>query len=290
MAKTVCPQCGAKIGESAAFCIFCGAKIETAQEPPQAGTRPVSSVFPSGEMPRQAADRLQSRPVYSAQSNPLGMSPSQSQQPQQKAAKAPISLIVGICAVVVVVLVVLALFFIIPMLDGPSTASKASVSAELSSRSAATSATGATPPAFSSVTVSSQLPGDADTADYGASNLTDGKSDTAWNEGAAGEGVGEWVRFSASSLQRVTSVSIMGGFPKLYKDGSDVYQKNPRPKEITVSYEGGSQKFTMEDLRGQFQTFTFAKPIDTTWVTITIDSVYPGSKYEDCCIAEVEFQ
>lgn len=138
--------------------------------------------------------------------------------------------------------------------------------------------------------MSSELPGDADTAYYGPNNLVDGNSETAWNEGASGAGVGEWAKFSASSLQHVTSVSIMGGFPKYYKDGSDVYQKNPRPKEITVSYEGGSQSFTMQDLRGEFQTFTFTKPVDTKWITITIDSVYTGRKYEDCCIAEVKFQ
>ena len=46
----------------------------------------------------------------------------------------------------------------------------------------------------------------------------------------------------------------------------------------------------MQDLRGQFQTFTLAKPVETTQITITIDSVYKGTKYDECCIAEVKIQ
>ncbi len=208
-------------------------------------------------------------------------------QPPRKNSKPPIGIIIGACAAAVVILVLVVIFLVMPMLGGNASTTKASTGA---GSTASSSATGATPPVFSSVTVSSELPGDSDTAYYGANNLVDGNYETAWNEGASGTGVGEWAKFSASTPQHVTSVSIMGGFPKYYKDGSDVYLKNPRPKEITISYEGGSQKFTMEDYRAQFQTFTLTKPVDTTWVTITIDSIYPGRRYEDCCIAEVKFQ
>lgn len=305
MAKRHCPQCGAKIGETAAFCIFCGAQLEPEQVAGPSGTGPIGAA-PAGrwsaasqQTPHQAIPQQAPRqtappqaqhqttpppPVYATQRMPQSQSV---YQPQQKRSKAPLGIIIGACVVIIVILAVVVAFFVLPMLDSKPSASKASVSA---ASSASTSVTGATPPIFPNVTVSSQLPGDADTADYGASNLTDDKRETAWNEGAPGAGEGEWVKFSANTPQRVTSVSIMGGFPKLYKDGSDVYQKNPRPREITISYDGGSQKFTMQDSRGEFQTFTLSKPVDTTWVTITIDSVYPGSKYDDCCIAEVKFQ
>lgn len=283
MTKSFCTRCGAKVEENATFCTACGAPIATAQLEQVAG--PVVSSpdrqANAAQQPLQAAPSMQqaSRPAHSA----------------QKKFKLPIAVIIASCIVIVAALVLIVMFVVLPALNGSGSSSSTPVATSRSAGGsagddAATSASGHTPPVFSTVTVSTQLPGDSDTSDYGASNLTDGLSDTAWNEGAPGDGAGEWIRFSASAPQRVSAVRIMGGFPKLYKDGSDVYPKNPRPKEITVSYNGGAQTFTMQDLRGEFQTLTLAKPADTTEITITIDSVYPGTKYSDCCIAEVEFQ
>lgn len=148
---------------------------------------------------------------------------------------------------------------------------------------------GSTPPTFDQAFASSSLPGDDTTSYYGPYNAIDGDYETAWNEGAEGPGIGQSISIQADSPQYVTSVSIMGGFPKiLAASGNDVYYQNCRPKEITVSYEGGQETFTMSDLRGEFQTFVLSRPASTRYLTITIDSVYPGSTYEDCCIAEIE--
>lgn len=287
MAKKRCSNCGEVIGEEAAFCIFCGERVEPEQSPKPSQPQPGStSRMPMAQWPTtpHQASQAQQRPVYSAQSTP----PSQIQFQQNNASKPPIPVIIGIAAAAIVILALVMVFVVLPSCSGVSKPVQNTAPSVASSNAA--SVQGETPPRFSSVEVSSQLPGDNDTADYGPGNLTDGNPATAWNEGAAGFGVGEWVKFSAVNPQRVTSVSIMGGFPKFYKDGSDVYKKNPRPREITISYEGGSQGFTMQDVREQFQTFTLSKPVDTRWITITIDSVYPGTRYEDCCIAEVKFQ
>ena len=223
--------------------------------------------------------------------------------PQQQAYAAPTQtpskkskrgLIIGIIvAAVLVVIALVVLLFVLPNLNNQSNASKGSAPVVVTSSRSASSSTAsvvAGAPVFTSVTVSSQLPADNDTPDYGAINLTDGNPETAWNEGASGDGTGEYVTFSASTPQRVTSVSIMGGFPKLYKDGSDIYPKNNRPQRITISYDGGSQSFTMQDLRNQFQTFTLTKPVETKTLTIAIDSVYKGTRFDECCIAEITIQ
>lgn len=143
-------------------------------------------------------------------------------------------------------------------------------------------------PSFPIIETSSVLPPDSTTSYYGGDNVTDGIMETAWNEGSSGDGTGEWIEFLATTPQRVSSVSIAGGYPKPYKDGSDVYYKNNRPKQVTISYDGGSQTVTLQDLRGQFQNLTFTHPIETTFIRITIDSVYKGTSYNDCCIAEVK--
>lgn len=257
-----CTNCGARLADGIAFCTKCGAPVEGVDRP-----APVST------------DGVPQRSYYASSST----RPSESRT----------GLIVGICVVVaVIVIAAAAFFFVIPNMTSSNVSKSSSVSAPAASPSSSNAGASAQfeAPAFTSVQVSSQLPGDSDTADYGAVNLTDGNSETAWNEGATGDGAGEWIKFTAGTPQRVTSVSIMGGFPRTYKDGSDVYFKNNRPKQITISYNGGSEKFTMQDLRGQFQTFTLAKPVETTQITITIDSVYKGTKYDECCIAEVRIQ
>lgn len=274
MSKKFCMACGAELEEGREFCQNCGTRLnqpdrsiftETAQKP--ARTQSAVPITP------------QTTAQFQPQAAPAGGAPHQAGGPRT-------AMIIGIAAAVVLV-IVLVLFVVVPALNRPA---GTSVPVSPSTASEQTTQTTQAPPVFPTVQISSQLPGDSDTADYGIVNLTDGRTDTAWNEGAPGDGTGEWVRFSASAPQYVTSVSIMGGFPALYKDGSDLYYKNSRPKQITISYDGGSEQFTMQDLRDQFQTFTLASPVYTTQLTITIDSAYAGAKYDDCCIAEVKIQ
>lgn len=250
MSELFCTNCGSKLEPGSIFCEECGTPVEDAQASNAA------------------------------------------QQPR----KWPIFVVIAVVVVAVIIAVV-----VFTQGESPSGESKSNAPAqeqvesssttvapsEESSRTA-TPSTIAAPPVFTQIETSSDLTPDNTTSDYGGRNTTDGLLETAWNEGAPGDGTGEWIEFIAPSPQCVSSVSIAGGYPKLYKDGSDVYYKNNRPRQITISYEGGSQTFMMQDLRGQLQTFTFAQPIETTFICITINSVYKGSNYDDCCIAEVE--
>lgn len=260
MANSFCTNCGAQVNKNATFCTTCGAPVNASNNNLAGQTRAMN--------------------VQGAGS-------------QKKSTGLVLGIVIGAAVIVIALIVVFAL--VLPSMGAGSKNTSASVSPNQESSSSASSSTGITstaqqPPVFTSIIVSSQLPGDSDTADYGAANLTDGNIETAWNEGAPGDGSGEWIRLSANTPQRVTSVSIVPGFPEYYKDGSDVYQKNNRPQEITISYNGGKEIFYVTDTRGQWQTFTFAEPVDTTELTITIDSVYKGTKFNECCIAELKVQ
>lgn len=250
MSELFCTNCGSKLEPGSAFCENCGTSVEDVQ------------------------------------------TVNATQQPR----KWPIFVVIAIVVVAVIVAVVIFTQGENSSGEGESKApaqeqvdnsSTTDTPSEKSLRTATPSAI-ASPPVFAWIETSSDLAPDNTTSDYSGRNATDGILETAWNEGAPGDGTGEWIEFIAPSSQRVTSVSIAGGYPKLYKDGSDVYYKNNRPRQITISYDGGSQTFMMQDLRGQLQTFTFAQPIETTFICITIDSVYKGSNYDDCCIAEVK--
>jgi hypothetical protein len=132
---------------------------------------------------------------------------------------------------------------------------------------------------------SSVLPPDQYTSYYGPRNATDGNVRTAWNEGADGNGVGEWMSLEADSDQVVRGVRIVGGYPKR----EDVYYNNNRPKNVTIELSDGyTQHVTLQDAMGEWQEFEFDKLHKTNYIKVTIDSVYNSVKWNDAAIAEVE--
>ena len=102
------------------------------------------------------------------------------------------------------------------------------------------------------------------------------------------DGVGQSITISVNSAANVSGLRIMNGYNKISTSGNDLYWANARAKSIRIEYGGGGFDYTLEDLKGEYQTINFNSPVSTTWVKITILSVYPGSMYDDCCISEIE--
>lgn len=120
---------------------------------------------------------------------------------------------------------------------------------------------------------------------HSAERLIDGDPATAWVEGVSGHGTGESVTFTFDDIYMVTGLKICGGYQKDEKR----YSENARPADIRVEFSDGStQSVTLQDLM-QEQTVLFSAPVNTSYVTIVIESVYEGSKYEDTVISEVVF-
>ncbi len=121
---------------------------------------------------------------------------------------------------------------------------------------------------------------------HSASRIMDGDKNTAWVEGADGQGYGQSVRFEFNNVYLVNGIKIRAGYQK----NDDIYYKNSRPKEICAEYsDGTSEVFKLEDIGQNEQVLTFSRPVETNMVNLTIESVYPGEKYEDTCISEVIF-
>lgn len=121
---------------------------------------------------------------------------------------------------------------------------------------------------------------------HGPELVLDGRTETAWNTNM--DGVGQSITISVDSAQPIAGLKVMNGYNKISSSGTDLYYANARAKKILVEYEGGSQEFTLDDLKGDYQTVWFDNEVTTSWVKITIKSVYPGSLYDDCCISEIE--
>ena len=119
---------------------------------------------------------------------------------------------------------------------------------------------------------------------YGPRNLTDGADKTAWVEGSAGQGVGEFVVLEFDQARAVRGLTIRNGYDK----SPDIFAKNSRVKNIELRFSSGdSIETTLKDQPGP-QHLALNQPITAKWVEIIIRSVYPGTKYSDTAINEID--
>lgn len=120
---------------------------------------------------------------------------------------------------------------------------------------------------------------------YPADLINDFKNDTAWNEGANGDGIGEWVEIQFEAPQKINAMVIQNG----YKKSKDLYYENNRPKMLKIDVIG-QQSFmvNLEDVYNNGFYIEFPETMETYGVTITIEDVYNGTKFNDTCISEVQ--
>ena len=119
---------------------------------------------------------------------------------------------------------------------------------------------------------------------YGPECVTDGNLSTGWCEGASSVGVGEWVSIEADGEQWVRGVQIVNGHPRR----EDVYFRNCRCKDVTIQLSDGFEmQVRLDDLYNGWQTIDFGEYHQTSYIRLTIDSVYEGSEWDDTLIAEM---
>jgi hypothetical protein len=118
---------------------------------------------------------------------------------------------------------------------------------------------------------------------YGVQNLFSPQPDTAWVEGKAGQGNGEWVSVEFDAERLVKAVVVRNGYQK----NDDIYAKNSRVRRLRLVFsQGESLTFTLQDHAGP-QTITLDHPINAHWIEFVIDDVYPGSRYSDTAISKL---
>lgn len=125
---------------------------------------------------------------------------------------------------------------------------------------------------------------------YKASNIFDEDTETAWVEGVKGHGIGQWIEFKNVSVRidgywcGVGSISILNGYVKSDK----AWKENGRVKRLKV-YCNGKPKYILE-LQNSRSMQTFDVDIDAgTKIRFEILDVYPGTKFQDTVISEIDF-
>jgi hypothetical protein len=116
---------------------------------------------------------------------------------------------------------------------------------------------------------------------YTVDNLFDGKGDTAWAEGVDGPGIGEKLRMAWGEPLAVESLRITNGYAK----SDAVFANNNRVKELKITLSNGKSWSVILADNGSPQTIPIDAKVHS--IDLEIESVYPGTKYDDTCLSEV---
>ncbi len=140
---------------------------------------------------------------------------------------------------------------------------------------------------FAEVSASSSLPGDQ-YGTYSPYQAVDRAEETSWVEGSSGPGLGQWIELLFPDAFELHALALDVGFDA----GDDLFDKNNRIKCATVLFSNGEQtSIEFDDVRGLQQFAMVRAPgpnVKTTSVRVIIDEVYPGSRYDDTCLAEIQ--
>jgi len=121
---------------------------------------------------------------------------------------------------------------------------------------------------------------------YGGSNLTDGDMATAWVEGVTGDGANERMLVTFPKATQLSKLAIANGYNK----SASIYGKNNRLRSAVLSASNGKTIIVEFSDTGQWQSIDLSDFGQVHWITVTINSVYRGSKYRDTAISELRLQ
>ena len=120
--------------------------------------------------------------------------------------------------------------------------------------------------------------------DYGPHQVLGGYESTVWAEGVEVPGYGESITLYLDDVHTIKQLKIVNGLI----NSSDGYYKNNRVASMIISFsDGTSQIANLSDDNTGYQVINLSQSVETSSITLTIDSVYSGYKYNDTCIAEV---
>jgi hypothetical protein len=118
---------------------------------------------------------------------------------------------------------------------------------------------------------------------YDPAMMFDGNRATAWVEADQGDGIGETITLHFGAQRSLVGFEIINGYDKDQK----IWSANARVGQLQAETgDGQVQDITLKDVRGASR-FDFDAPVETSWLRLTIKSVYPGAKYRDTAISEL---
>ncbi len=124
-----------------------------------------------------------------------------------------------------------------------------------------------------------------DTVIHQAERILDGDITTAWVEGVSGVGKGEWIKIYTSdgSKMELSAVEIWHGYHK----SQDLMEKNGIPTQLLIETEDGLYQQAYPWSFSNDAVIKLDRPVEASWVKITILDAQAGTRYDDTCISEI---
>lgn len=120
---------------------------------------------------------------------------------------------------------------------------------------------------------------------YRAAYLFDQRTHFAWVEGAPGDGMGETITVTFDTPSSVRALDVWNG----YQRSDDHFEKNNRAAKLRVAMDGAEPVVVdLADSRA-VQRVKLPAPVKGRVLTIGIDAVTKGKKYDDLVISELRF-
>ena len=120
---------------------------------------------------------------------------------------------------------------------------------------------------------------------YSVRNTLDGDIRTAWNNNSAlrGSGVGETLTYRFQSPLHLVRIALINGYAK----SAELHADNGRIRGVAVATDTGTFQATLSDTADR-------QRLDrdfglTRTVTVQVTSIYPGARYTDLALTEIEF-
>jgi hypothetical protein len=141
-------------------------------------------------------------------------------------------------------------------------------------------------PDFSASASSQAQPGN--TVSYWVDNLFDGNPETSWAEGVPGHGIGEYILINFNQPVTVSRVGMIIGYAKFKNDQyGDRFTGNSRVRSVNIqTNENEAIQHTFQDNRSL--QYAPVQKTNVTQLRIAITDVYPGERWDDTNISELE--
>lgn len=121
---------------------------------------------------------------------------------------------------------------------------------------------------------------------YAGGNLADNRPETAWIEGERGDGIGQTLRFAFQAPTQINAILLANGYTK----SPSIFTKNSRVRALRVQSSTGYDSTVRLQDQGAMQRLNIPALGPVTWITLTLQDVYPGSRYRDTAISEIQFR
>ena len=139
-------------------------------------------------------------------------------------------------------------------------------------------------PIFSSASASSIRGTDTEGGQYSVEAVLDEDYFTKWVPSKnSANGIGEWIEVSSGSVQYVSGIKILNGYHK----SEETWRNNNRVRLCTISFSNGtSRQFELQDTFDMIY-LDLGETIETSYVRLTINSIYSGTKWNDTAITYI---